>query len=82
MLITSAVGAKMGRLLQFPDPQDLTRQVHEPGVIKQSYWFVGVIHRERRIHFGLAWIYKPGEEFETTPLPRGLYFSSQHIHRP
>lgn len=37
MLITSAVGAKLGRHLQFPDPQDLKRQLHELGVIKEFY---------------------------------------------
>lgn len=34
MLITSAVGAKLGRHVQFPDPHDLKRQLHELGVIR------------------------------------------------
>lgn len=37
MLITSAVGAKMGRLLQFPNLQVLKRQLHELSVLKESY---------------------------------------------
>lgn len=35
-LITPAAGAKMGRFLQFPDPQDVRIQLHELGMIKES----------------------------------------------
>lgn len=46
MLIIPAVGAKMGRLLQFPDPRDLKRQLHELGVIKESLICAGDPQRE------------------------------------